>query len=75
MTWVEDGGRYAADLPETIRAGNYRIRIKDKVTGENVERIAYRTSDKWGYLRDFKPNWKGRRTFLSSLLALPMPGR
>jgi hypothetical protein len=67
-SWIGHGGRYEARLPSTAGAGRYTIYIRDRKTGEEFKRSAYRTSDKWGYLQDFKLSWKGKQVYLSDLL-------
>lgn len=73
MVWLDRGGRYKADLPTgTFGGQRYKIQIQDKVTGEVFDRLAYRTSEKWGYLQDFKLQFKGKTEYLSDILEIPM---
>lgn len=74
MVWIDRGGRYTANLPSgTIGGQRYKIQIRDKLTGEEFSRSAYRTSEKWGYLQDFKFQYQGKTIYLSDLLDEVMP--
>lgn len=68
LQWINRGGRYEAGLPSTYGSGYYKIKIRDRKTGETETRLAYRTSPRWGYLQDFKLSWKGKKVYLSDLL-------
>lgn len=74
MPWISKGGRFKANLPNGCVGGErYKIQIQDTLTGELMERSAYRTSEKWGYLQDFKLQFRGKRMYLSDILEIPMP--
>jgi hypothetical protein len=69
MAWVDKGGRFSANLPSGAIGGHsYKIQIKDNTTGKVVTRSAYRTSERWGYLQDFKLNMGGKVIYLTDLL-------
>jgi hypothetical protein len=65
------GGKYQVSIPNGSRAGERcTIKLRNEETGEIMTRSAYRTSEKHGYMQDFKISFKGKTRYLSDILDL-----